>query len=134
MGLQMDESMGMRLPRNEPTSAMSMCLSFLWHKCHFDAEGLPDKFDIHRRDSKTLTIGTRSDPNRTTLPAHSASSSNGPDVEEVLEREERAIADLALYIASGNELNSLVSLGPGINACPTRYIGVMKPIHLYFWN
>ena len=67
----------------------------------------------------------------TTVPARSTSSSNGPDMDEVQEAEERAIAGLALYIASAHEPNSMVGLGPGTPGAPARYIGVMKPIHLY---
>ena len=109
-----------------------MCVFvFLWRKYHFDAEGLPDKFSIHRHDSESYTIGVQASPNRTTVPARSASSSCGLDKDEVLEQEERAIAGMALYIASTLEPNSMLRFGPGTHGGPARYIGVMKPIHLY---
>ena len=125
---------GMRLPNSGESLAsgpMSVCLRFLWRKYHFDAEGLPDKFSIHRHDSESFTIGVQAIPNRTTVPARSASSSHGPDRDAVLEEEARAIAGLALYITGAREPNSMVGLGPGTHGGPARYIGVMKPIHLY---
>ena len=48
---------------------------------------------------------------------------------KVLEEEDRAIAGMALYIASTCAPSSMVSLGPGAHGGPARYIGV--PIHLY---
>ena len=38
---------------------------------------------------------------------------------------------MALYIASTSEPTSIATMGPGLSGTPTRYIGVMKPIHLY---
>ena len=122
---------GMRLPNagvSLTSSPMAVCLRFLWRKYHFDAEGLPDRFSIHWHDAKSLTIG----PNKTLVPARSASSALDLDGDEVQEEEARAIAGLALYIASAHEPNSMVSLGPGAHGGPVRYIGVMKPIHLYY--
>ena len=133
-GLADGRTKGARLPnRAEAVTSgpMSICLRFLWRKYHFDAEGLPDKFSIQRHDAKTLTIGAQGAHDRTTTPLHSTSASHGLDSDEVLEDEERAIATFALYIASTHEPNSMVSQGPGTNWGPARYIGVMKPIHLY---
>ena len=98
---------------------MAVCLRFLWRKYHFDAEGLPDRFSIHWHDAKSLTIG----PNKTLVPARSASSALDLDGDEVQEEEARAIAGVALYIASTHEPNSMVSLGPGAHGGPVRYIG-----------
>ena len=109
-------------------SPMAVCLRFLWRKYHFDAEGLPDRFSLQWHDAETLTIG----PNQTLVPARSASSALDFDADRVQEEEARAIAGLALYIASAHEPNSMVSLGPGAHGGPVRYIGVMKPIHLYY--
>ena len=124
---------GMRLPSHASGSRgpLEVCLRFLWRKYHFDAEGLPDKFSIHRHDAESFTIGTQSSPKRTSVPARTASSFHGHDRDEVLEEEERAIADMALYIASTLEPTSMLRFGPGTHGGPTRYIGVMKPIHLY---
>ena len=66
-------------------------------------KGLPDKFSIERHDMTSMTIGTQGHPNRTTIPARSALTppgEAGPNQDEVLEEEERAIASMALYIAS----------------------------------
>ena len=120
---------GARVPnRAEAVTSgpMSTCLRFLWTKYHFDAEGLPDKFCIQRHDAKTLTIGAKG-----ATPLHSTSASHGLDSAEALEEEERAIAGFALYIANTQEPNAMVCQGPGTNWGPARYIGVMKPIHLY---
>ena len=122
---------GMRLPNagvSLTSSPMAVCLRFLWRKYHFDAEGLPDRFSIHWHDAKSLTIG----PNKTLVPARSASSALDLDGDQVQEEEARAIAGVALYMASAHEPNSMVSLGPGVHGGPVRYIGVMKPIHLYY--
>ena len=117
--------------RSVTSTPMSVCLRFLWRKYHFDAEGLPDKFSVQRHDSQSFTIGVQGAPNMTSLPAHSASSSQGLDKDEVLEEEERAIAGMALYIASAHEPTQMVGLGPGTHGGPARFIGVMKPIHLF---
>ena len=121
----------MRLPNSGVSftgSPKEVCLRFLWRKYHFDAEGLPDRFSIHWHDAKSLTIG----PNNTLMPARSTSSALGLDGGQVQEEEARAIAGLALYIASAHEPNAMVCLGPGTHGGPVRYIGVMKPIHLYY--
>ena len=97
-------------------------------------EGLPDKFAIERHDMTSMTIGSQGHPNRTRIPTRSAlhlPGEAGPNQDEVLEEEDRAIAGMALYIASTCEPSSMVSLGPGAHGGPARYIGVMKPIHLY---
>ena len=125
---------GMRLPNYDASltsEPMSVCFRFLWRKYHFDAEGLPDKFCIQRHDSTHFTIGAEAAPSRAIVPARSASSPKGLEADAVLEEEERAIAGLALYIASAHEPNAMVGLGPGAHGGPARYIGVMKPIHLY---
>ena len=127
-GLPDGRTRGMRLPNagvSLTSSPKEVCLRFLWRKYHFDAEGLPDRFSIHWHDANSLTIG----PNKTIVPARSASSALDLDGDEVQEEEEeaRAIAGLALYIASAHEPNSMVSLGPGAHGGPVRYIGVMKP-------
>ena len=127
-GLGDGRTKGMRHPDALRCGPMQVCLRFLWRKYHFDAEGLPDKFSVHRHDSDSFTIGVQDAPDRVSAPAH---SSHGQDKDEVLEDQERAIAALALYIASANEPNTMVSLGPGGHGGPDRYIGVMKPIHLY---
>ena len=89
---------------------MAVCLRFLWRKYHFDAEGLPDRFSIHWHDARSLTIG----PNKTLVPARSASSALDIDGGEVQEEEEaRAIAGLALYMSSAHEPTFMVRLGPG---------------------
>ena len=108
---------GMRLPNDGvslTSSPMAVCLRFLWRKYHFDAEGLPDRFSIHWHDATSLTIG----PHQTLVPARSASSALDLDGDEVQEEEARAIAGLALYIASAHEPNSMVSLGPGAHGGP----------------
>ena len=81
-----------------------------------------------------MTIGAQGNPNRTRIPTLSALNlpgEGGPNQDEVLEEEDRAIAGMALYIASTCEPSSMVSLGPGAHGGLARYIGVMKPIHLY---
>ena len=121
---------GMRLPNSGvpcTSSPRAVCLRFLWRKYHFDAEGLPDRFSLQWHDAETLTIG----PNQTLVPARSASSAQDFDADRVQEEEARAIAGLALYISSAHEPNSMISLGPGAHGGPVRYIGVVKPIHLY---
>ena len=82
----------------------------------------------------SMTIGAQGRPNRTRIPARSALHLLGeaaPNQDEVLEAEDWASAGMALYIASTCEPSSMVSLGPGAHGGPARYIGVMKPIHLY---
>ena len=89
---------------------------------------------IERRDMTSMTIGAQGHPNRTRIPARSAlhlPGEAGHNQDEVLEEEDRAIAGMTLYIASACEPSSMVSLGPGAHGGPARYIGVMKPIHLY---
>ena len=104
---------GLRLPNDSLTSGpMNVCLRFLWRTYHFDAEGLPDKFSIERHDMTSMTIGAQGHPNRTTIPARSAlhiDEESRPNQEEVLEKEERAIASMALYIANAHEPSSMVS-------------------------
>lgn len=107
------------------TNPMSLCLRFLWRKYHFDAEGLPDRFSIQRHDAKSLTIGTQGDRCRFAMPVRHAHDDSS------MEEEERAIAGMALYVASTLDPNSSVTMGPGLSGSPTRYIGVVKPIHLY---
>jgi phosphopantetheine--protein transferase-like protein len=46
---------------------------------------------------------------------------------EVLEEEDRAIASIALHIASAHEHNSMVGLGPRAHGGPPRYIRVHAP-------
>ena len=133
-GLGDGRTRGMRLP-NDGTSRtsgpMSVCLRFLWRKYHFDAEGLPDKFSVHRHDSDSFTIGVQGALHRIPVAPNSASPSHGLDKDEVQEEEERAIAGMSLYISSAHEPSAMVNLGPGVHGGPARYIGVMKPIHLY---
>ena len=135
-GQEYGRKKGLRLPNDSLTSGpMHVCLRFLWRKYHFDAEGLPDKFSIERHDMTSMTVGAQGHPNRTTIPARSALHplwEVGPNQDEVLEEEERAIASMALYIASAHEPILMVSLGPGAHGGLARYIGVMKPVHLYF--
>ena len=123
----------MRLPNHASGShgPREVCLRFLWRKYHFDVEGQPDKLSAHKHDSESFTIGVKDSPNRTTLPARSASSSHGPDRDEVLEEEERAIVGMALYMSGAHEPNSFLRSGPNTHGGPARYIGVMKSIHLY---
>ena len=104
---------------------MSICLRFLWRKYHFDAEGLPDRFSILKRDGMSLTIGSQRDHCQFTMP------SRDQQVDAQAEAEERAIASTALYVSSANDPNSSMTIGPGFRGSPTRYIGVAKPIHLY---
>ena len=81
-----------------------------------------------------MSIGTQGHPNRTTIPTRSAlhpPGEAGPHQYEMLEEEERAIASMALYIASAHEPSSMVGLGTGAHGGLARYIGAMKPIHLY---
>ena len=85
---------GMRLPNagvSLTSSPKEVCLRFLWRKYHFDAEGLPDRFSIHWHAAQSLTIG----PNKTLVPARSASSALDLDGDEVQEEEARAIAGVA---------------------------------------
>ena len=93
--------------------AMSVCLRFLWRKYHFDAEGLPDKFCVSRHDLDSFTIGVQGAPNRTAMLGAASSSSSHLTLNDALEEDERAIAGLALYIASANEPDAMVTLGPG---------------------
>ena len=61
----------------------------------------------------SMTIGTQGHPNRTRIPARSALhllGEAGPNQDEVLEEEDRAIAGMALYIASACAPSSMVSL------------------------
>ena len=73
----------------------------------------------------SMTIGTQGHPNRTTIPARSALhplGEVGPNQDEVLEEEERAIASSALYIASAHEPSSMVSLGQEhMVVCPVHW-------------
>ena len=48
-----------------------------------------------------------------------------------LEEEERAIAAMALHISASDEPSNTVLLGPGSHWGPPRYIGVMRPRHLW---
>ena len=98
------------------TNPMSLCLRFLWRKYHFDAEGLPDRFSIQRHDAKSLTIGTQGDRCRFAVPVRHAHD------DSIMEEEERAIAGMALYVASTLDPNSSVTMGPGLSGSPTRYI------------
>ena len=104
---------------------MSICLRFLWRKYHFDVEGLPDRFSILKRDGMSRAIGNQRDHCQFTMP------SRDQQVDAQAEAEERAIASMALYVSSTNDPNSSMTIGPGFRGSPTRYIGVVKPIHLY---
>ena len=110
---------------------MHTCLRFLWKKYHFDAEGLPDRFSMERRDGKSLTIGEAVVPARSALLTDDASTDSEVDPGAVEEEDERAIASMALYAASADEPDAMSSFGPGMSCGPKRYIGVMKPVHLY---
>ena len=55
----------------------------------------------------------------------------GIDQDVVLDLGERAVAGTALYIASTLEPNAMLRFGAGHSWGPTRYIGVMNPIHLH---
>ena len=48
-----------------------------------------------------------------------------------LEEEERAIAAMALHISASHEPSNTVVLGPGSRWGPPRYIGVMRPRHVW---
>ena len=48
-----------------------------------------------------------------------------------LEEEERAIAAMALHISASHEPSNTVLIGPGSHWGPPRYIGVMRPRHLW---
>ena len=108
---------------------MSCCLRVCWRKYHFDVEGLPDRFSILKRDGMSLTIGTQRDHCQFTMPSRDRQV--GAQAEAEAEAEERAIAGMALYVASTINPNSSMTIGPGFQGSPTRYIGVVKPIHLY---
>ena len=120
---------GYRVPCNHESLTsrpQAICVRFLWRKYHFDAEGLPDKFSFERRGATSLTISAMGNPNdldRDIKPERSA--------DMVLDEEERAIADCALHMASAHEPNIAANMGPGMKWGPTRYLGVMKPVHLY---
>jgi len=130
---------GHRIPNNHESLTSiptTICLRFLWRKYHFDAEGLPDRFSVQRRDAKTFTIGAKAYPkDSSTLPARSVLQGE-PDLDsaeaaEVQDQEERAIAATALYMSQASEPNAMAVLGPGTNVGPIRYIGVMRPVHLF---
>lgn len=123
-GLPDGRTKGNRLPNDHPslsTGPMSTCLRFLWRKYQFDAEGLPDRFKFeHLGGGHTLTIGANEHHNvleRCT--------------DEIKEDEERAIAACALQMVSAHEPCNAVVVGPNTSWGPTRYLGVMKPIHLF---
>ena len=126
-GQRYGRNKGLMLPSDSLTSGpMNVCLRFLWRKYHFDVEGLPDKFSIERHDMTSMTIGTQGHPNRTTIPTRSAlhpPGEAGPNQDEVPEEEERAIASMALYLASAHEPSSMVGLGPRAHGGPARYVG-----------
>ena len=131
---------GHRAPNNHEmfTSPQTQtCLQFLWRKYHFDAEGLPDKFCIARKDGKSLTIGPLGThrPQPLVVPARSSihTAEQEPQLEPnaVEEEEERAIATMALHATSVGDPNTMAVTGPGTQWGPPRYIGVMKPVHLY---
>ncbi len=92
---------------------MSLCMRFLWRK-----------FSIQRHDAKSLTIGTQGDRCRFAMPVRHVHDDSS------MEEEERAIAGMALYVASALGPNSSVTMGPGLSGNPARYIGVVKPTHL----
>ena len=128
---------GHRLPNDHPaltSGPKKICLRFLWRKYHFDAEGLPDRFNVERRDASSFTIGAAAYPKDCVVPARSVlrqDNEMGPEAEEIQDQEERAIAAMALYMSSANDPNAMAAMGPGTNVGPARYIGVMRPIHLY---
>ena len=103
---------------------MATRLRLLWRKYHFDAEGLPDKFSFERLDANSRAIASMG------CQTH---ISRGTDLtaDDIQEQEERAIAACALHMSSSHEPNVAVTMGPGTSWGPTRYLGVMKPIHLH---
>ena len=126
-GLLDGRTKGNRLPNNHPsltTGPMSTCLRFLWHKYQFDAEGLPDKFKVDHMDrGHTLTISAM---------GHGSALERSDEActEKIQEDDERAIAACALQMVSAREPWNAVVMGPNTSWGPTRYLGVMKPIHL----
>ena len=131
-GLPDGRRRGHRVPNNHlalTSVPMSICLRFWWRKYHFDAEGLPDRFSILKRDGMSLTIGTQRDHCQFTM--QSRDQQVDAQAEADAEAEERAIANMALYVANTIYPNSSMTIGPGFRGSPIRYIGVVKPIHLY---
>ena len=128
---------GHRIPNNHAaltSGPMAICLRFLWRKYHFDAEGLPDRFRVERHDASTFTIGAQAYPEGSVVSARSVLRQDdelGPEADEIRDQEERAIASMALYMSNANDPNAMATIGPGTNVGPIRYIGVMRPIHLF---
>ena len=134
---------GNRAPNNHrvfTSKQAALSMRFLWKKYHFDAEGLPDRFSFERKDQKSMCIGLPTST-RAHLPARAAmrmpvldeSSDEESENKEPtdLEEEERAIAAMALHISASDEPSNTVLLGPGSHWGPPRYIGVMRPRHLW---
>ena len=102
---------------------LTACLRFLWLKYQFDGEGLPDKWHFDTT-ACALTMHNHSVqvPSRQTL----------APTEESLEAESRAIAKAALFAMLADSPSAAAVMGPNVHPGPRRYIGVMRPIHLYF--
>ena len=62
---------------------------------------------------------------------HTAEQEPQLEPNAVEEEEERAIATMALHATSAGDPNTMAVTGPGTQWGPPRYIGVMKPVHLY---
>ena len=98
---------------------LTVCLRFLWSKYQFDAEGMPDKWHFDTA-ANALALSDR----KIMLPSRLT--------EESVEEEEcRAIAQAALYAVLADAPSSIATVGPNVHPGPRRYLGVMKPVHLY---
>ena len=118
-----------RLPAGHPANLQQptqLCLRFLWRKYHYDAEGMPDRFDFGRGDLHTRTIGDATDP----LENYTARASEAA-LEDRREDEKRQIGRAALVASVLPEPAATAVLGPGLQWGPPRYLGVLRPVHLY---
>ena len=77
---------------------------------------------MQRHDSTSLTIGVQCASFNTPVPARGASSLHRLDEEEVLEEEERAVANTALYIASTGDPSAMLRFW-------AKYCWGSRPVH-----
>ena len=133
-------SRGLRVANNLPMSQpqLQQCLAFLWEKYQFDGEGLPNRFDFAAKDQMKacLSIGGRPVEEPMPLPGLNPCSDDESDESGLAEHEnadvqERAISSVALMATMSEQAASVVVQGPNVCPGPVRYIGVLRPVHLY---
>lgn len=90
-------------------------------------------------DGKSMTVAGCGMPKPSVLlvrsvlndPSDTEAISDADAPGEPREEEERVIATMALHAAASQEPHAMTSIGPSLQWGPTRYIGTMRPIHLY---